>query len=36
MKLQTLKNNNLTCFDYINALIEEGYTTVKEAMGVSK
>lgn len=32
MKLQTLKNNKMTCSEYINLLINKGYTTVKEAI----
>lgn len=32
MKLQTLKNNNITCVEYIQNLINKGYTTVKEAI----
>ncbi len=32
MKLQTLKNNNLSCTEYINILIKKGYKTVKEVM----
>lgn len=32
MKLQTLKNNNITCVEYIQSLINKGYTTVKEAI----
>ena len=36
MKLQTLKNNNLNCIDFINCLIAMGYTTVKEVMELVK
>lgn len=32
MKLQTLKNNNITCMEYVQSLINKGYTTVKEAI----
>ena len=32
MKLQTLKNNKITCTQYINLLINKGYKTVKEVM----
>lgn len=32
MKLQTLKNNKMTCTEYISLLINKGYTTVAEAM----
>ena len=32
MKLQTLKNNNVTCVEYIQSLINKGYITVKEAI----
>ena len=32
MKLQTLKNNKMTCTQYINLLINKGYKTVKEVM----
>ena len=32
MKLQTLKNNKMTCTEYINLLINKGYKTVKEVM----
>ena len=36
MKLQTLKNNNMTCTEYINLLINKGYKTVAEAMEKDK
>lgn len=36
MKLQTLKNNNMTCTEYINLLINKGYKTVKQAMESEK
>lgn len=32
MKLQTLKNNKITCMEYVQSLINKGYTTVKEAI----
>ena len=32
MKLQTLKNNNISCMEYVQSLINKGYTTVKEAI----
>ena len=32
MKLQTLKNNKMTCSEYINLLINKGYKTVAEAI----
>ena len=32
MKLQTLKNNNITCIEYVQNLINKGYTTVAEAI----
>lgn len=32
MKLQTLKNNNITCMEYINLLINNGYKTVAEVL----
>ena len=36
MKLQTLKDNNLSCFEYINLLINKGYKTVAEVMESEK
>lgn len=36
MKLQTIKNNNLNCFDYINLLITLGFITVNEAIEIEK
>lgn len=36
MKLQTLKNNNVTCVEYIQSLINKGYTTVAEAIAKEK
>ena len=36
MKLQTLKNNNITCIEFINLLINKGYKTVKQAMESEK
>lgn len=36
MKLQTLKNNNVTCTQYINLLINKGYKTVAEAIANEK
>ena len=36
MKLQTLKNNNLTCTEYLQSLIDKGYTTVKEVLELRK
>lgn len=32
MKLQTLKNNNLNCLDYINCLVAMGFKTVVEVL----
>lgn len=32
MKLQTLKTNNITCMEYLQSLINKGYTTVKEVL----
>lgn len=32
MKLQTLKNNNITCVEYIQSFINKGYITVKEVL----
>ena len=32
MKLQTLKNNNITCIEYLQSLINKGYKTVAEVL----
>lgn len=36
MKVQILKENNLSCIDFINCLIAMGYKTVAEAMESEK
>ena len=36
MKVKTLKTNNITCMEYLQSLINKGYTTVKQAMEMKK